>query len=197
MDILYTWSSAFNIFINDLFIFIKETEICNFADDNTIYACDISIETVKNRLVTDIESLNNWFRINSLVANPSKFQLMFLGTTEPAVSLVINGKELVSEAHIERLGIVIDHKLTFSKHIQNICKTANNKVSQLLRMRTSMSLFQARSTVNAYIIPYFIYCPFIWMFCHKRDSNLIDKVHKRALRAIHRNFSWIIIHYLK
>ena len=51
----------FNIFINDLFIFIKETEICNFADDNTIYACDISIETVKNKLVTDIESLNNWF----------------------------------------------------------------------------------------------------------------------------------------
>ena len=37
----------FNIFINDLFLVIKETEICNFADDNTIYACDTSIEAVK------------------------------------------------------------------------------------------------------------------------------------------------------
>ncbi|XP_065645367.1 uncharacterized protein LOC136075859 [Hydra vulgaris] len=30
----------FNIFINDLFLFIKDMEFCNFADDNTIYACD-------------------------------------------------------------------------------------------------------------------------------------------------------------
>ena len=40
----------FNIFINDLFLFIKETEICNFADDNTLYACDISLEKVINKL---------------------------------------------------------------------------------------------------------------------------------------------------
>ena len=36
----------FNIFINDLFYFIIETEVCNFADDNTLYACDYSLENV-------------------------------------------------------------------------------------------------------------------------------------------------------
>ena len=29
----------FNIFLNDLFLFIERTNICNFADDNTIYSC--------------------------------------------------------------------------------------------------------------------------------------------------------------
>ena len=29
----------FNIFINDLFLFITQSEFCNFADDNTIYSC--------------------------------------------------------------------------------------------------------------------------------------------------------------
>ena len=109
---------------------------------------------------------------------------MFLGVSEP-VSLNINGKELISETHVKLLGIVIDHKLKFSKHIQNICNTANNKVSQLLRMRRNMGIIQARSIVNAYILPYFIYCPLIWMFCHKKSNNLINKVHKRALRVIH------------
>ena len=28
----------FNIFVNDLFLFIKDVELANFADDNTIYA---------------------------------------------------------------------------------------------------------------------------------------------------------------
>ena len=27
----------FNLFINDLFFFIKDAELANFADDNTIY----------------------------------------------------------------------------------------------------------------------------------------------------------------
>ena len=29
----------FNIYLNDLFTFMEETEICNYADDTTIYAC--------------------------------------------------------------------------------------------------------------------------------------------------------------
>ena len=29
----------FNIFINDFFSFMQRTEVCNFADDNTIYSC--------------------------------------------------------------------------------------------------------------------------------------------------------------
>ena len=33
----------FNIFINDLIFFIQETEVCNFADDTTIYPCYLMI----------------------------------------------------------------------------------------------------------------------------------------------------------
>ena len=29
----------FNVFISDLLLFIKETDICNFADDTTLNAC--------------------------------------------------------------------------------------------------------------------------------------------------------------
>ena len=33
----------FNLFINDLFLCIEKTKICNFADDNTIYIAVILI----------------------------------------------------------------------------------------------------------------------------------------------------------
>ena len=36
----------FNIFINDMFYLDLESEICNFADDTTIYACDNFFNTV-------------------------------------------------------------------------------------------------------------------------------------------------------
>ena len=34
----------FNIFINDLFLFIKDVELVNFSDENTMYAARISME---------------------------------------------------------------------------------------------------------------------------------------------------------
>ena len=34
-----------NLFINDLFLFIERTNICNFADDNAIYSCQNDLKT--------------------------------------------------------------------------------------------------------------------------------------------------------
>ena len=69
----------FNIFINDIFYAIKASEICNFADDNTIYTLSHSMEAMIAKLEIDIYSTLKWFDSNSVVANPSKFQEMFLG----------------------------------------------------------------------------------------------------------------------
>ena len=36
----------FNVFINDLLLFTKETNICNFADNTTLYACGKELDTI-------------------------------------------------------------------------------------------------------------------------------------------------------
>ena len=43
----------FNIYINDLFMFVKETQICNYPDGTTICACDSNIESVMKTLEHD------------------------------------------------------------------------------------------------------------------------------------------------
>ena len=57
----------FNIFINDIFFFILETELCNFADDNTLYTYDTNIQNVLNRLTNDTNRIIEWFSHNSIV----------------------------------------------------------------------------------------------------------------------------------
>ena len=44
----------FNLFINDLFHFIERTNICNFADDNTIYSCQNGLKTILEDLRYDM-----------------------------------------------------------------------------------------------------------------------------------------------
>ena len=47
----------FNIFINDLFLFINKAKLANFADDNTIYANSAEI-------AIKCETAIKWFKQN-------------------------------------------------------------------------------------------------------------------------------------
>ena len=69
----------FNIFINDLFLIIKKKNICNFADDNTIYSCNNNLHTVLKNLKHDMINASKWFKVNFVKANPKIFQFMILG----------------------------------------------------------------------------------------------------------------------
>ena len=83
----------FNKFINDLFLIELKSDLCNFADDNTLYACGYSFESIVWKLANDLEKILNWFSANNMIANPGKFQLMFLGMKETEqLGLNINGQ---------------------------------------------------------------------------------------------------------
>ena len=69
----------FNVFINDIFMFIEKIEICNFVDDNTLYDCGKDLSNILENLKHDMKILLKSFRINSFQANPGKFQFMILG----------------------------------------------------------------------------------------------------------------------
>ena len=72
-------SLLFNIFINDIFLAIEESDIFNFADDNTLYSHGSNLPLILSNLEHDMRHLLYWFKINSLRANPGKFQFMILG----------------------------------------------------------------------------------------------------------------------
>ena len=113
----------FNIFVNDLIFFIQETDVCNIADDTTIYSCSLNYKKAAHN---DIYIVLNWFKVNSMVANPGKFQIMFLRskTDSSKITSAIENKQIKCEGEVKLLGITIDEKLTFTKHIANISSLA-------------------------------------------------------------------------
>ena len=70
----------FNIFINDLFLFLKDVELANFEDDNTIYAANKRIEKLMEVLERESKSAIDWFKINDMIVNPDKFQAMIFSS---------------------------------------------------------------------------------------------------------------------
>ena len=68
----------FNVSINDIFFIDSDVTIYNYAEDNCIAYAHNSIDTIKNVLERDVDKLLDWFKNNSLEANPSKCQSMLL-----------------------------------------------------------------------------------------------------------------------
>ena len=56
----------FNIYINDIFYFVSESNLTNYDDDNTPYAIDTNIYTLITKLVDDTSKLLTWFNDNYL-----------------------------------------------------------------------------------------------------------------------------------
>ena len=114
----------FNAFINDIFMFIEKTEICNFADDNTIYDCGENLSNILENLKHDLKILLKWFRINFLQANPGKFQFMILGKKKRnLVKLIINTTEIEESRKVVlleyKVGNKYKNKLKSAKRFRN------------------------------------------------------------------------------
>ena len=172
----------FNFFINDLLIVIKNAEICNFADDNTLYCCADSFEKVKTCLENAVADCLSWFCVNRLVANPSKFQCMFLGGKDVSgLALSVGNLNIKATDYVKLLGVYIDNQLKFDIHIESLCKKANQKVRALFRIRKYLSENQTKSLCDAYVLSCFRYCPLIWMFSNKTFSGKITKVQKNVV----------------
>ena len=99
----------FNIFINDIFMIIEQSDICNFADDNTLYSCREKLTEIKENLISDTKSILSWFRLNSLKANPGKSQLMILrNKSHHKYILKINSIKVEASDDVSLLGVTID-----------------------------------------------------------------------------------------
>ena len=120
----------FNIFIDDLFFITKKSDICNFEDDNTLYSCGANLKTVLENLKHDASKLLYWFKINSMKANPEKFQFMILSkkSYQPQ-KLSVNTFTTDESDEVELLGLTTDKELV--SKLQNSCSKTNKTVSKL------------------------------------------------------------------
>ena len=62
----------FNIYMNDLFFFLKDVGICNFADDTTAYISDESLKNVLKSLEKNSVFAIRWFENNYMKLNRDK-----------------------------------------------------------------------------------------------------------------------------
>ncbi len=143
----------FVIYINDLPDLLKST-VYIFADDTKIFKI-IKEEKDRDTLQKDLDSLNNWSETWLLKFHPDKCKFLHIGREVPQAGFSYNlvGKNLEAVQQEKDLGVIIDEKLNFERHISEKVKTANSMAAIIRRS------FQSLDSLYEFYIFFFVWAP--------------------------------------
>ena len=91
--------------------------------------------------------------------------------------LNINQVVINSANFVKLLGVEIDSKFSFEKHIYTLSEKASNQLNAISRIQTFISFKETLITVHLYDI-----------FCSAESLNKIEKMHEKALRKLYNDF---------
>ena len=85
---------------------MPKSEVCYFAVNKTLYSYGKKLNHLFSNPKYDLKNVLNWFKINSIGANPGKFHFMIL-------NLNVTGKIIPCSSKAKLLGVTIDNQLRF------------------------------------------------------------------------------------
>ena len=164
----------------------KDSNIANYSDDTTSYACGENIRVVIRNYNHYLLDCSNCFKNNHMKANPGKSHILL--STKKTEKVKINDVALTSSVEEKLLGITLDSELKFEKHITDICNKASQKIHVLSRITSYTSLNKRRLLMKTFVESQFNYQPLIWMFHYRRLNNKINNVHEKAFRIVYSDY---------
>ena len=112
----------FNIFINDIFLFVESSNICNYADDNTLFEFGKTFDEVNRKLQNDFLILDECFFNNFFVLNSDKCHFMTLGTPNTIPNFKCKNIAIKNSASLKLLGSLSITNLTLRKTLIQYAK---------------------------------------------------------------------------
>ena len=175
----------FNIFINDTFFYIDQVKLANYADDNTAYHTEKTMEILIATLEKETKIVLKWFRDNEMKSNDDKCHLIIANHDNQSIN--IGSETIVASEAVELLGIKIDKNLNFTDHVTGLIKKGNQKLHAMARISKYSSQDKLEIIMKTFIQSQFNYCSLLWIFCSRALNNKINKLHERALRLVYKN----------
>ena len=133
----------FNVFMNDLAYVIKQSKLSGYADDTQISYEDKDPAKVIN---SELAKIDQWCEENKMQRNLSKYQAIVMGKLKASIEFRYENTTIPNCEEIELLGITMDNKLKFEKHIAKICRKVSQQTAVLKRMRNILP-FEIRSKI--------------------------------------------------
>ena len=175
----------FLVFINDLPHNIDNGISLLFADDTTLLHSHHDIETLKRIVENDVYKLMDWFRANKLTLNLSKTEVILFSSKNSThqITLKIGTYILTNTEYVRFLGIWLDSKLQWRKHIITLLIKLKQNINMLKQCNKFLKKSTKKQIYHAHILSHVTYGLLFW-------GNSIDEAtHNKVQKILDRSFS--------
>ena len=118
-----------------------------YADDTQLYFA-VRASHYKddlNIIEKCTSSVQDWFLVNDLLLNPTKSEVIAVGTATQRRTIISAGTVTVAGApllfvdNIRSLGVQIDSNLSFDAQVKAVCRSCNHHIRALRQIRNNLS----------------------------------------------------------
>ena len=163
-----------------------------YADDANIIITGKTLHELQLKFTALSNCLVHWVSINGLSLNVRKTQYMVFSNKK----LDLDNFELkVNHIPIERqvvarfLGVLVDSRLSWKKHITALTKKLNCNVGILMKVKGIFPNSVLRTLYHSFIQSHLNYCSLVWGLGCKSSLNSIFVAQKKAIRIISPGFA--------
>ena len=184
----------FILYINDLtLIDLPSSATLTLYADDILLTLTLSNTSPTSLVQTSIDSISTWISSNFLSLNITKTQYMLISRKSPKLPplpLHVNHQPISSTSSYKYLGILISSSLSWSPHINSICKKVRKLSAVIFR---SFYPHASPSTLlklyKSLIFPHFTYCSSLWdPPPGSVDAALLERTQRFALRVCSRDW---------
>ena len=160
-----------------------ENKVVAYADDTSLYAeikSPAERVSVADSLNRDLRKIQSWCVTWGMKLNPSKTHSIIVSRSKtplpPHPRLSLCGTLLEVSSSLKLLGVFLDDKLSFEKHLRSVASSVAQKTGLIRKcFRTLGNDVAVRRSFYAFILPCFEYCSVVWNSAADSHLKLLDR----------------------
>ena len=162
-----------------------------YADDTVLHFSFTTLRELEYSLNIDLDLLCKYFNDNVLTLNVEKCKFVLFGSPHKLnvfwkLSLEINAQIVECKECLKYLGIKLNQNMSWSDHIDTLCKKVSQRLGVLHRVKYLLPLHGRLTLYNSLILPLFDYADTVW-----GDKNNEVVIHN--LQVLQNNVARIIL----
>ena len=169
------------LYINDLPDSIEHSKVTLYADDTVIFA-NSSNATSQEKLQKDLSDADDWCNRDKLTINTIKSEVILFGRQKTNLNLSLQNCRLETVSQFKYLGIMLDAKLNFESHINEVLKKRFNGL--MYRARDCFSKSSLLRSYQTYCKPIIMYGLLAYGSAAKSKIDKILSMQNKILRTI-------------
>ena len=181
--------TLFSLAINGILESVPNgVEAILYVDDLLIYCSGTYVPSLERRLQNAINKIESWATSHGFTFSPAKTNCIHFHRkrkSQPPLKLTLNNRIIVNREHIKYLGMMIDYRLEWKTHIQNL-KTNCIRRLDLLKCLSHTSWGSDRTILlrlyRAIVRSKMDYGSFLYNTAREGTLKMLDPVHNAAIR---------------